>query len=266
MPSRQKTSSRRVEPRLKMSCHTLVSCASNPEAKDRVTAGQVLDALVAGDGWPSGPTTESTSPKQKRRMSRSWMECSMRHPPPAWATSARHCRGVRALNGEVLVVAEDRGHRRAQRPAVHEVAERPEDRRAAQHEAALARHAGGVDGARPAPRRGRRSTSSGFSQKTAQPGGEGLVDRAPMRRRRRADPDGVAAPGHLGRVGRHGHRCAPPRASAKARARRSRGVVDGHDRRLDHAAVDHRLEAQAVGPGDEAGPDEADRAACRPGD
>ena len=90
MPSRQKTSSRRVEPRLKMSCQTLVSCASNPEVKDSVTA-----ARSSIPSWPAWfavrATTESTSPKQKRRMSRSWMECSIRQPPPAWAASARHC-------------------------------------------------------------------------------------------------------------------------------------------------------------------------------
>ena len=90
MPSRQNTSTRRVEPRLKMSCQMLVRCASRPEAKESET-----DAMSSIPSWPAWfavrAATSSTSPKQKRRMSRSWMECSMRQPPPAWATSARHC-------------------------------------------------------------------------------------------------------------------------------------------------------------------------------
>ena len=190
-------------------------------------------------------------------MSRSWMECSIRQPPPACATSARHCDAYAPLNREVLVVAEDRGHRlaRASRPA-------------------RARAGPGRPGARAAPGRSglgppesshgldqRRGTRPGpFERLLAEhraPRGDGRVDRRPVGRGRRADPDRVAARGHFGRVGHHLDAAAPT-ASAKPRARRSCGSCTATIGGVEHAAVDHRLEAQTVGPGDEAGPDEAD--------
>ena len=78
----------RVEPRLRTSCQMLVSCAWTPDAKDSDT-----EATSSTPSWPAWfsvrPLTTCTSPKQKRRMSTSWMECSIRQPPPVCATSAR---------------------------------------------------------------------------------------------------------------------------------------------------------------------------------
>ena len=199
----------------------------------------------------------STSPKQKRRMSRSWMECSIRHPPPAWATSARHCRGVGALNGEVLVVAEDGGHRATQlRPT------RTRSRRARKTGADRSTRpdcAGTPAGGHRVDQRAAaaRSVASGFSQKTARPAASGCVDGLAVGRRRGADPDRVAA--------------ARPRRPRRPRPRRRRTAL-GEPARPARSlrswtaamaasitpAVDHRLEAQAVGPGDQARADEPD--------
>ncbi len=72
-----------------MLCHTLVRWAVSPEANCIDT---VATSSMPGcpEKFDVRPVTVSTSPKQKRRMSTSWMECSIRHPPPAWVTSARH--------------------------------------------------------------------------------------------------------------------------------------------------------------------------------
>ena len=88
-------------------------------------------------------------------------------------------------------------------------------------------------------------------------GGKRLVDRLPMRRSRRADPDGIAAAGDPGRIGDDLD------VVATESLREATGtafvlVVHGHDRGVDDTAVDHGLEAQTVRPGDEPGPDEAD--------
>ena len=168
MPSRQNTSTRRVEPRLKMSCQTLVSCASRPEAKDRETRRQVLDALVAG--MVRRPRRHRVHLAEAEAQDVDVVDGVLNQAAAAGLGDVGPpLRRVGALNREVLVVAEDGRHRRAQRPAPHEVAQRPEDRRAAQHEAALAGHAARRPRRRRAPSRRARSRSSGFSQNTAQP-------------------------------------------------------------------------------------------------
>ena len=61
-----------------------------PRGEGQGHRGQVLDPLVPG--VVRRPRDDrATSPKQNRRMSTSWMECSIRQPPPACAASARHC-------------------------------------------------------------------------------------------------------------------------------------------------------------------------------
>ena len=183
------------------------------------------------------------------------MECSIRHPPPACVDVGPPLRRVGAPDGEVLVVAEDRGHRRTQRPPCTRS-------RSARKTGALRStrpHWLGHPGAATASTSAAapaRSRSSGFSQNTARPAASAASTALAVRRRGRADPDGVAAPGDLGGVGDHrGIRRRP-------RRRRSPGaplalIVDGHDRRIEHPAVDHRLEAEPVRPGDEARSDEA---------
>ena len=184
------------------------------------------------------------------------MECSIRQPPPACGGVGPPLRRVGALNGEVLVVAEHRRHRCTQRSALHEVPQLPEDRRAAQHQPALAGDAGGADrlDERGGTRRGRR--------------------RAASRRRRLGLPPGPRPP----RPGAPTSACRPRwrRSAGLLRPRRQRPrrvatqdvgeaagtalalVVDRHDRGVDDAAVNHGLDAQAMGPGNETGPDKSD--------
>ena len=154
-------------------------------------------------------------------MSTSWMECSIRQPPPACVASARHWRAVRPLNGEVLVVAEHRRHRRTQRPALHQVTQGPEDRRTAQHETALAGDAcglGRLDQLRGAWR-GRRRVASRRRRRVQRPGPRPPRPGAPTsacrpRRRRCAGPPRAASPTTA--------TSSAPTTSAKLRARRSR--------------------------------------------
>ena len=84
--------------------------------------------------------------------------------------------------------------------------------------------------------------------------GQGLVHRAPVRRRRRADPDGIAAPGHFGRV-RHD---VATQDIGEAAGTLFTLVVDGHDLGVDDTAVNEGLEAQAMGPRNETRPDKTD--------
>ena len=157
---------------------------------------------------------------------------------------------------EVLVVAEHGRHGGAQRPTPDEVAQRPEDRRAAQHEAALAGHTGGGHRVDECGGPGQVPIERLLAEQGAA-GGQRLVHGAPVRRRRRADPDGVAAGRHLAGTADDG-RGAGTQAVGEGLGPPRALVVDGHDRRVDDAAVDHRLEAETVRPGDEARSDEAD--------
>ena len=256
MPWRQKTSSRRVEPRLKMSCQTLVSCASNPEAKDSVTAAR--SSIPSWPAWFAVRADDRVHVAEAEAQDVDVVDGVLNQAPAAGLGDVGPpLRGVGALNREVLVVAEHAGHRRTQRPALHQVAQRPEHRRAAQHQAALAGHAGRAATASTSCRGAGQVHVERLLAEHGAPGGKRLVHRAPMRRRRRADPDGIAAPGHLCGVADHGH-VAVAQGLGEAAGTALTPVVDGDDRRIDDTPVDHRLEAQAVGPGDEAGPDEAD--------
>ena len=186
------------------------------------------------------------------------MECSIRQPPPACEASARHCGAVRPLNGEVLVVAEHRPpsvHPAC--PTLHQVTQSPEDRGAAQDQTALTGDACGAGRLDQRLARGEVDVEWLLAEDGASRG-QGLVHRGPVRRRRRADPDGVAA-----------LRPRPPhRQRPRPRRRRGRRQNPGPGARcwsctativgLDDTAVDHRLEAQAVRPGDQTGPDESD--------
>ena len=78
--------------------------------------------------------------------------------------------------------------------------------------------------------------------------GKGFVHPAPVRRRRRADPDGVAAPGHFGCVSHH----LATQDISEAAGTLFSLVVDGHELGVDDAAVNEGLDAQAMGPCDEA--------------
>ena len=97
-------------------------------------------------------------------------------------------RGVGALDREVLVVAEDRGHRRTQRPPCTRS-------RSARNTGALRStsphwlgHARTPPRRRPAPWRAARSRSSGFSQNTARPAASACVHRAAVGRRSACRP------------------------------------------------------------------------------
>ena len=101
--------------------------------------GQVFDALVSRRSSPCA-VTPTASPRQKRRMSTSWMECSIRHPPPAWETSARHPE-QRPPNRKVLVVTDGGRHRPAQGARRDQVPQGPKDRGGAEDQSRLRRDA-----------------------------------------------------------------------------------------------------------------------------
>ena len=162
-------------------------------------------------------------------------------------------RRVGALNREVLVVPKHRRHRCTERAALHEVTELPEDRRAAQHQSALAGDAGGTDRLDEPGGAGEVHVER-FLAEHGTAGSQGLVHRSPVRRRRRADPDRIAASGHIGRVGHD----VTTEGIGKAAGPPFTLVVDGHDLGLDDATVNEGLDAQAMGPRNETGPDEAD--------
>ena len=168
MPSRQNSSTRRVEPRLKMSCHTLVSCASRPETNDIET--------LARSSTPSCPemfAVLAATAVDVAEAEAQDVDVVDRMLNEAAAAGLGHVgaplRGVGALNREVLVVAEHGGHRRAQ---AHPT--RPDRGTPGKpaHCAAPAR-TDSVPLPRPppprAPSRAGRSTARGFSQKTARP-------------------------------------------------------------------------------------------------
>ena len=111
-------------------------------------------------------------------MSTSWMECSIRHPPPACGHVGPPLRPVGALDREVLVVAEDRRHGLAERPPGHQLTQGPEHGRAAQHQAALARH----------PRRRHR-----LGQRLSPRPGRGRAASRRTPRRRRPPPSSTAS-------------------------------------------------------------------------
>ena len=165
MPSRKNTSIRRVEPRVRMSCQTLVSCASSPEANDTET--------LARSSIPSYPATFAVRaatggdvPEAEAQDVDVVDGVLNEAAAPGLAYVRTPLRGIRALNGEVLVVTEHGGHRRSQFARRDQAAERAEDGCAAQHQPALARNPGGVDRLHEGRRWGR-STASGFSQNTA---------------------------------------------------------------------------------------------------
>ena len=179
----------------------------------------------------------------------------MRHPPPATATSPRHVEAVDALDREVLVVAEDRRHGRAELAGGEHVPQGAEHRREAQHQADLGGHPGAGHG-------------GGERLRAGQVGGERLL--AEHRARRRATAASTTA--RCAAVGVHTHtasqrsstvgRRSPP-TSAPFTAAKPCGalgveVVDRHHGGVDHPGPDHGLEADGMGPGDHPCPHEPD--------
>ena len=186
--------------------------------------GQVLDAFVAGVvGRPGGDASRPRRSRSAGCRGRGWSARSGSRRRPGRrrpATATRRCpeSGSTGRRGRSPPSA------RPSVAACDEVAQGPEDRRAAQHEPALAGHAR------------RRSTASTSAVAPGQvaverllaedgaAGGEGLVDGAAVRRGRRADPDGVAAARRpLRRSATATAAPGEPTASAKPWARRSRG-------------------------------------------
>ncbi len=235
-----------------MSCQTLVSCASRPEAKETGDAGQVLDSLVPGDvrrpGGHGGhvPEAEAQDVDVVDGVLNEATAAGLGHVGPP-------LRGVGTLNGEVLVVAEDGGHGGAELARSDEIAQRPEDRRAAQYQPALTGHPSGVDGVDQGLCSGQVDGERLLAEDGAS-GREGLVDGVAVGCGRSAHPDGIATRRYCGRVSRrlstHGLGERPGSALTL--------VVDSLDRRVDHPAVDHGLESQPVGPTNETRPDESD--------
>ena len=184
-----------MEPRLSISCQTLVSCASRPDSKLSETAAR--SSIASWPAWLAVRAEMSVDLAEAEAQDVEVVDGVLDQAAAAGLLDVgAPLRPVGALDREVLVVAEDGRHRLAQGAALDDVAQGPEHRRAAQDEPALAGDPGGVD--RVDERSGAGEvTVEGLLAENGAAGGEGGVDGGAVRRGRRAHEDGVGTGGDL---------------------------------------------------------------------
>ena len=179
--------------------------------------GQVLDALVAGEigGAPRHLGHLSQAEAQDVDVMDGVLD---------QASSAGHGhvaaprRAVQALDREVLVVAKDRRHGRAELVRGEQVPQGPEHRGGAQHQADLGGHAGTGDHVGQCLGAGQVGCEGLLAEHRA-PRGHGGLDGGAVGGGRRAHPHGVHAFEHLVHARRPPRHRAPPRTPRRVPGR-----------------------------------------------